>query len=122
MRPGHVSSVNSANGPGKRPLSRKLYVMAYIDLGPDELRALLRIAAAVQRDGRAVTLELITAARAEGATEIEVHDTVLIPAMFCMINRYVDGLGTFAPTDPSRYEATVPAIVAHGYATAGQAG
>ena len=99
-------------------------VCADLDSAPvsRKLRALLRIAAAVQRDGRAVTLELITAARAEGATEIEVHDTVLIAAMFCMINRYVDGLGTFAPTDPSRYEATVPAIVAHGYATAGQAG
>lgn len=87
-----------------------------------KLRALLRIAAAVQRDGRAVTVGLVDAARAEGATDLEVHDTVLIAAAFCMLNRYVDGLGTFAPTDPRRYEATVPAIVARGYSTAGQGG
>ena len=82
-----------------------------------KMRALLRIAAAVQQGGRAVTLELINAARADGATDVEVHDTVLIAAAFCMINRYVDGLGTFAPTDPGRYEAPVPTIVAHGYST-----
>ena len=87
-----------------------------------KLRALLRIAAAVQLGGRAVTPELITAAHADGATDVEVHDTVLIAAAFCMINRYVDGLGTRAPTDPSRYETRVPAIVARGYSTAGGQG
>ena len=84
-----------------------------------KLRALLRIAAAVAQDGHAVTPELINAARAEGAPDVEVHDTVLIAATFCMINRYVDGLGTLAPDDPGRYEASVPAIVAHGYSTGG---
>ena len=83
-----------------------------------KLRALLRIAAAVQRTGQAVTPELIDAARAEGATDVELHDTVLIAAAFCMLNRYVDGLGTVAPTDPSLYQASVPRIVASGYSTA----
>jgi hypothetical protein len=81
---------------------------------------LLRIAAAVQRDGHAVTADLIGAARAEGATDLEVHDTVLIAAMFCAINRYVDGLGTFAPTDPCRYETAVPTIVGRGYSSGGE--
>jgi uncharacterized peroxidase-related enzyme len=85
-----------------------------------KLRALLRIAAAVARGGPAVTPELIGAARAEGATDVELHDTVLIAATFSMLNRYVDGLGTLAPDDPSLYEASVPAIVAHGYATRAQ--
>jgi uncharacterized peroxidase-related enzyme len=95
--------------------------------GPDtapvsaKLRALLRIAAAVRQDGRAVTPELVDAARAEGATDVELHDTVLIAATFSMLNRYVDGLGTLAPDDPDRYQASVPAIVAHGYASGDQA-
>jgi uncharacterized peroxidase-related enzyme len=82
---------------------------------PDKLRALLRIAAAVQRDGRAVTPELVGAARDAGATDVEVHDTVLIAAAFCMLNRYVDGLGTVLPADPGRYAATAGRIVAGGY-------
>lgn len=82
---------------------------------PAKLRALLRIAGAVQRDGRTVTPDLVEAAKAEGATDVEVHDTVLIAAAFCMFNRYVDGLGTFAPTDPAAYEPGARRIVEHGY-------
>src|SRR5579859_1199965 len=61
-----------------------------------KLRALLAIAAATRESGRKVTVELVDAARAEGATDVEIHDTVLIAALFSMANRYVDGLGTFA--------------------------
>jgi uncharacterized peroxidase-related enzyme len=82
-----------------------------------KMRALLRIAGAVQQTGRAVTPELVDAARAEGATDVEVHDTVLIAAAFCMYNRYVDGLGTLAPADPANYQAGVPFIVAKGYSS-----
>ena len=98
-------------------------VHADLDSAPvsAKVRALLRIATAVQRSGRAVTPELVDAARAEGATDVEVHDTVLIAAAFCMFNRYVDGLGTLSPTDPSRYQASVPGIVAHGYTTGNRA-
>ena len=45
----------------------------------------------------------VGAARAQGATDIEIHDTVLIAAAFCMYNRYVDGLGTWQPRDESMY-------------------
>ncbi|MEU1603069.1 carboxymuconolactone decarboxylase family protein [Micromonospora matsumotoense] len=79
-----------------------------------KLRALLRIAAAVQAGGRQVTTELVEAARGEGGTDLEIHDTVLIAAAFCMFNRYVDGLGTFAP-EGEGYEATAARIVEHGY-------
>ncbi|RIV40405.1 carboxymuconolactone decarboxylase family protein [Micromonospora radicis] len=80
-----------------------------------KLRALLRIAAAVQQDGRKVTADLVAAARGEGATDLEIHDTVLIAAAFCMYNRYVDGLGTFAPTEPAAYEESARRIVSEGY-------
>ena len=66
-----------------------------------KLKALLRIAASVQRGGRNVSSADVAAARAEGATDLEIHDTVLIAAVFCMANRYVDGLATWPPTTPS---------------------
>ncbi|GIH94551.1 carboxymuconolactone decarboxylase family protein [Planobispora siamensis] len=83
---------------------------------PEKIKALLAIAGAVQRSGRAVTEDLIVDARREGATDIEIHDTVLIAAAFCMFNRYVDGLGTFAPDDPAAYAAMAEVIVTAGYA------
>ncbi|GAA0383346.1 carboxymuconolactone decarboxylase family protein [Microbispora corallina] len=83
---------------------------------PSKLRALLRIAGKVQRGGREVTEEDVRAARAEGATDLEVHDTVLIAAAFCMFNRYVDGLATSAPDDPEAYAAMAEQIVTTGYA------
>ncbi|MER6508478.1 carboxymuconolactone decarboxylase family protein [Nonomuraea sp. NPDC001636] len=82
-----------------------------------KLRALLAIAAAVQRSGRDVTDKLVAAARAEGATDKELHHTVLIAAAFCMFNRYVDGLGTFAPDDPAGYDLAAQRILTHGYTT-----
>jgi uncharacterized peroxidase-related enzyme len=81
----------------------------------EKLRALLRIAGAVQETGRKVTSDMIEAARAEGATDLEIHDTVLIAAAFCMYNRYVDGLGTWAPSDPNMYEEAARRIAANGY-------
>ncbi|TYB71396.1 peroxidase-related enzyme [Nonomuraea sp. PA05] len=80
-----------------------------------KLRALLAIAAAVRRSGREVTGDLVDAARAEGATDREIHDTVLIAAAFCMFNRYVDGLATHAPDDPGFYATSAERIVEHGY-------
>jgi uncharacterized peroxidase-related enzyme len=80
-----------------------------------KLRALLRIAGAVQESGRKVTEESVLAARDEGASDVEIHDTVLIAAAFCMFNRYVDGLGTVAPEDTEGYAAAARAIVEYGY-------
>ncbi|WP_158893628.1 carboxymuconolactone decarboxylase family protein [Amycolatopsis anabasis] len=80
-----------------------------------KLRALLAIADRVRVSGKSVRSEDVAAARAAGATDVEIHDTVLIAAAFCMYNRYVDGLGTFAPEDPETYAATAEVIIAHGY-------
>ena len=69
----------------------------------DKLKSLLVIAAKVQRGGKHVTAGDVDAARAEGATDVEIHDTVLIAAAFCMYNRYVDGLDTWQPRDEALY-------------------
>jgi uncharacterized peroxidase-related enzyme len=81
-----------------------------------KLRALLMIAGKVQQSGRAVTESDVAAARAEGATDVEIHDAVLIAAAFCMFNRYVDGLGTWAPEHRDDYLEVGRRIIEHGYA------
>jgi uncharacterized peroxidase-related enzyme len=80
-----------------------------------KLRALLRIAAAVQRGGKNVRGEDVEAARQAGAIDQEIHDAVLIAAAFCMYNRYVDGLATTVPEDPAGYAAAADGIVNKGY-------
>ena len=82
----------------------------------EKLRALLAIAGKVQQSGRAVAPGDVERARDAGATDLEIHDTVLIAAAFCMYNRYVDGLGTWAPTEAEAYVPMARAIVEHGYA------
>jgi hypothetical protein len=69
----------------------------------------------VRESGRAVTTEQVAGARAAGATDMEIHDTVLIAAVFCMVNRYVDGLATTAPDDPALYAAGAQRLIMHGY-------
>ena len=81
-----------------------------------KMKALLAIAARVQRGGRDVSDADIARARAEGATDIEMHDTVLIAAAFCMFNRYVDGLGALTPTDAAGYLQRARFVAEHGYA------
>jgi len=80
-----------------------------------KLAALLAIAGLVQHSGKSVTPEAIAAARATGATDREIHDTVLIAAAFCMYNRYVDGLATIPLADETGYDAMASHIVANGY-------
>jgi uncharacterized peroxidase-related enzyme len=82
----------------------------------DKLKALLGIAGSVQKGGKQVTGEQIARARSEGATDKEIHDTVLIAAAFCMYNRYVDGLATWAPTNPETYRENGKRLADHGYA------
>lgn len=81
----------------------------------DKLKALLIIAGKVQLSGKAVTLQDINAAKALGATDREIHDTVLIAAAFCMFNRYVDGLATLTPTDSETYKEMGRRMVEKGY-------
>ncbi len=80
-----------------------------------KLRALLAIADKVRRDGRLVRTADVDRARAEGADDKAIHDTVLIAAAFCMFNRYVDGLGTWAPLDPAAYVDSGRRLAVQGY-------
>jgi len=80
-----------------------------------KLKTLLAIAAKVQESGRQVTAEDVARARAAGATDLEIHDTVLIAAAFCMYNRYVDGLATLTPTDPDVYDRMGRRMAQQGY-------
>ena len=80
-----------------------------------KMKALLRIAARVQESGRAVSGDDVAAARAAGATDVEIHDAVLIAALFCLYNRYVDGLAALTPDDPAYYRTLADRIVHRGY-------
>ena len=80
-----------------------------------KLKALLAIAGKVQRDGKLVTGEDVERARHEGASDMEIHDTVLIAAAFCMYNRYVDGLNTWQPRDAGMYVEMGKHLAEHGY-------
>jgi uncharacterized peroxidase-related enzyme len=82
-----------------------------------KLKALLVIAGKVQQDGKLVTAADVAAARKEGATDLEIHDTVLIAAAFCMYNRYVDGLATAQPADPAFYRERGVRVARDGYVT-----
>lgn len=79
------------------------------------MRALLVIAGKARKDGRLVTEQDVKRAKDAGADDRAIHDTVLITAMFCMFNRYVDGLGTPLPEDTSMFDAIGARIAAHGY-------
>ena len=82
------------------------------------LRSLLAVAAEVQAKAAPVSDKAIEAARAEGATDTHIHDTVLIAAAFAMFNRYVNGLATEVPSDPAFYDVAAELIVEHGYGAA----
>ena len=81
----------------------------------DKMKTLLHIAGNVQVLGKEVSSNDIAAARSFGATDREIHDTVLIAATFCMFNRYVDGLATLTPTDPVAYEEMGKRMTTLGY-------
>lgn len=81
----------------------------------DKMKALLQIAAQVQQNGKQVTTETVENARLQGATDREIHDTVLIAALFCLYNRYVDGLATVAPASASYYDDLAQRLVTNGY-------
>jgi uncharacterized peroxidase-related enzyme len=81
----------------------------------DKMKALLAIAGKVQKGGKQVTVLDIDRARQQGATDKEIHDTVLIAAAFCMYNRYVDGLATWAPSDADMYRENGRRLAEVGY-------
>ena len=81
----------------------------------ERLKALLAIAGQVQADAKAVTPKMIQRARETGATDLEIHDAILIAAAFCMYNRYVDGLDTWQPHDKPMYDGMGERLASQGY-------
>src|SRR4029078_642773 len=81
----------------------------------EKMKMLLTMAAQVQESGRAVTEQSIANAKQAGATDIEIHDTVLIAALFCLYNRYVDGLATALPEKSEYFDTLAERLVHHGY-------
>lgn len=81
----------------------------------DKMKALLAIARATQKSGKLVTKAMVDEAKAQGATDVEIHDTVLIAALFCLYNRYVDGLASATPTDPAFYNRLANILKDKGY-------
>jgi uncharacterized peroxidase-related enzyme len=82
----------------------------------EKLKSLLLIAGKVQQGDKQVNTEDVARARQLGATDKEIHDTVLIAAAFCMYTRYVDGLATWAPENaPEIYRASGKRLAEQGY-------
>ena len=87
------------------------------DIAPvsDKMKALLAIARATQKNGKLVTQAMVDEAKAQGATDMELHDTVLIAALFSLYNRYVDGLASVTPTEPAFYSRLANILKDKGY-------
>ena len=92
-------------------------VQADIDTAPisEKMKTLLKIAKATGVNGKQVTREMIANAKAAGATDAELHDTVLIAALFSLYNRYVDGLASVTPEDPAFYNRLGMILKEKGY-------
>lgn len=101
---------------GDEGLVREVKVNPEATFISPKLRALLAIAAKVQHSGKALDTSTVERAKAAGATDLEIHDTVLIAAVFCMCNRYVDGLATWTPEDPGFYRQRAAVVAKNGYA------
>lgn len=110
----HSASANEYLGDNGKTVQ---CVIDDIDTAPvtAKMKALLRIAGKVQQSGRAVTPDLIEAAKKQGATDEEIHDTVLVAAAFCMYNRYVDGLNTALPESRDEYKDMGVRLSTKGY-------
>ncbi|MDO3628040.1 carboxymuconolactone decarboxylase family protein [Mucilaginibacter sp. BT774] len=124
----YVSNLNTCNfctrshsAIAKHQLGSNLALVKQVLADPEtapisnKLRALLRIAAKVQTGGKNVLTVDVEQARRQGATDIEIHDTVLIAAAFCMYNRYVDGLATWQPDDEAFYDKMGEQRTREGY-------
>jgi uncharacterized peroxidase-related enzyme len=89
----------------------------------EKMKSLLQIAALTQKGGRYVSEAAVASAKTAGATDLEIHDTVLIAALFCLYNKYVDGLGSSMPVDPAYFQEMGQRIaVSYGRRPEGYAG
>lgn len=100
---------------GNQEIARAIKINPQQAAISDKIKALLEIANLVRISGKAVTEDAILEAKKHGATDLEIHDTVLIAAVFCLYNRYVDGLATALPKDPAYFNQLAERLVQFGY-------
>ncbi len=110
----HASAARILFGSQSTIVDEVLAVGASPNLNP-RINALLLIAGKVQKSGKEVKREDIEAAKDHGATDLEIHDAVLIAAVFCLFNRYVDGLGTLLPENPAAFEEMGHRMISNEY-------
>ena len=110
----HAATARELYGPQSAIVDQTLIDAEAAPLS-EKMKALLAIADKVRRDGRLVQAQDVARARAAEADDKALHDTVLIAAAFCMFNRYVDGLATFAPKDPEAYRQSGQRLASKGY-------
>ena len=110
----HAAAARCLYGPEKNIVDDVLAGMHQSKVS-DKMKTLLNIAGKVQLSGKEVSQKDIDEARASGADDREIHDTVLIAAAFSMFNRYVDGLASFTPTDSAVYEEMGKRMAEKGY-------
>jgi len=79
------------------------------------LKSLLDLAEQVQQGGNKVTSALIDSLKTLGCSDQEIHDTVLISSLFCMFNRYLDGLGIVSHGTTFSLNERGKHIALHGY-------
>ncbi len=113
-RESHAAAARAHYGTQRNLVDQVLNDVGAASVSP-KMKALLIIADKVRRDGRLVQAADVEQARAEGADDKAIHDTVLIAAAFCMFNRYVEGLGTWAPEDPAAYIESGIRLAEQGY-------
>ncbi|MEU7473710.1 hypothetical protein AB0A94_35245 [Streptomyces sp. NPDC044984] len=81
----------------------------------ERTRNLLHTTAEVVRAPHPLNDETVTAAHAAGATDDDIHDTILTTAALCMFNRHASALDTEPPADPAYYTKTAQRILTDGY-------
>lgn len=111
----HAAAARAWLGPAQSGAVDRMLSAADLGGFSQKVQALLGLARALQSCVLGVKPEHIAHARAAGASDQDIHDTVLITAAFCMYNRYVEGLGTREAAE-SDYEPMGRRLRDQGYA------
>ena len=109
----HAAAARKLLGPRAAWIDKVLAGTTPDDVG-EKLTTLLSLARSVARSGHNAAEPIVQAKKA-GASDREIHDTVLVAATFSLYNRYVDGLGAPEPAKLEDYVAMGERLVNTGY-------
>ena len=110
----HAAAARAWLGPERSTALDRLLASGDMSGYAPKMQALLELSRALQSCVLGVQPEHIAKARTAGASDLDIHDTVLITAAFCMYNRYVEGLGT-READEADYEPMGRRLRDQGY-------